>query len=200
MNSWFCSDLHFFHKNIINYCNRPFKSVDEMNKVIIRKHNERVKKEDTVYFLGDFGFFASKARAFRGEDQLFNPEDIISQMNGKQWYWVKGNHDKGSNKFKTKIKEIIINIAGIDIQLIHNPEQARTSYPLILCGHKHNSWKVKEITKRGKTSLIINCSVDVWDFFPVSWDQIQGLYMRWKKGVPINQLNTWKSKKEIINE
>jgi len=27
-----------------------------MNDEIIRKHNERVKPEDVVYFLGDFGF------------------------------------------------------------------------------------------------------------------------------------------------
>ena len=33
---YFTSDTHFFHSNIINLCDRPFKNVDEMNRVLIR--------------------------------------------------------------------------------------------------------------------------------------------------------------------
>ncbi len=54
MNYWWTSDYHFSHANIIRYCirycNRPFETVEEMNETIIRKHNERVKPEDTVFF------------------------------------------------------------------------------------------------------------------------------------------------------
>lgn len=28
---FFIADLHFYHKNIINYDNSPFKDVDDMN-------------------------------------------------------------------------------------------------------------------------------------------------------------------------
>jgi len=54
--TWFTSDTHFGHFNIIEYCNRPFKTVDEMNSKLIRFWNERVKPDDIVYFLGDFCF------------------------------------------------------------------------------------------------------------------------------------------------
>jgi len=60
MNYWWTSDYHFSHFNIIRYCNRPFKTVEEMNETIIRKHNERVKPKDTVFFLGDFIFKGGK--------------------------------------------------------------------------------------------------------------------------------------------
>lgn len=53
-NIWFSSDHHFNHKNIIDYCKRPFQSVEEMNIALIENHNKFVNKNDDVYFLGDF--------------------------------------------------------------------------------------------------------------------------------------------------
>ncbi|MCG2708606.1 MAG: hypothetical protein L6404_08205 [Candidatus Omnitrophica bacterium] len=50
MNYWWTSDYHFSHFNIIRYCKRPFETAEEMNETIIRKHNERIKSEDTVFF------------------------------------------------------------------------------------------------------------------------------------------------------
>ena len=48
------SDLHLNHWNIVKYCNRPFKSVGEMNDQIISNFNSVIQPEDTLYHLGDF--------------------------------------------------------------------------------------------------------------------------------------------------
>ena len=51
---YFTSDLHFGHRNVINYCNRPYKDIEEMHKGLITIWNNTVKQGDTVYVLGDF--------------------------------------------------------------------------------------------------------------------------------------------------
>ena len=59
-NTFFTADCHFQHFNILAYVNRPFKTSEEMDNEIIRRWNERVKPEDTIYILGDFYFKNSK--------------------------------------------------------------------------------------------------------------------------------------------
>lgn len=79
-----CSDLHLDHKNIIQYCNRPYASVEEMNEALINNWNSVVKENDTVFFLGDFC--------------LGKKEDIISfgkRLNGRK-ILITGNHDHAS--------------------------------------------------------------------------------------------------------
>lgn len=176
---FFSSDYHFYHRNIIKYENRPFDSLSKMNTTLIKRHNERVSKNDVVYFLGDLGFFASKNRAFRGEGEPFDPKEIINTMNG-HFIFIKGNHDKSSNKLNIKTKEIILRHGGLNIQLLHDPTYAKIEADLILCGHVHSKWTFKELRYLGKQKLIINVGVDNWDFYPVSWNEVYKKYKKWE--------------------
>lgn len=80
--TWFTSDTHFYHTNIIKYCDRPFSDVNEMNEKIIRNWNERVMPNDLVFHLGDFGLFKRDKR----------PESVLNRLNGRI-YLIRGNHD-----------------------------------------------------------------------------------------------------------
>ena len=78
---FFTSDTHFGHKNILNFCERPFKDTDEMDEAIITNWNNKVGKDDIVFHLGDFAFASNKRW-----------QELICKLNGKI-YLILGNHD-----------------------------------------------------------------------------------------------------------
>ena len=81
-NTFFTSDTHFGHANIIRLCNRPFKDVEEMNEKLVENWNRVVPEDGTVFHLGDFAF---------GGSGLWN--SVIPRLNG-QIYLIIGNHDR----------------------------------------------------------------------------------------------------------
>jgi len=161
MNYWWTSDYHFSHANIIKYCDRPFESVEEMNETIIKRHNERVKPEDTVFFLGDFIFKGGN------EGGVEKYRIFEKRLNGK-YIFIKGNHDR-NNSLRTIITKMYIYFGAKDICMIHRPEDADPKVPINLCGHVHEKWKIRRLNEN---SIIVNLSVDVWKFYPVSFDEI----------------------------
>ena len=84
--NFYIADMHFGHKNIIRYDNRPFGSVEEMDKALIQLWNETVGSDDIVYILGDFSWYKEDKTAF-----------ILGCLKGHK-VLVKGNHDHISPK------------------------------------------------------------------------------------------------------
>lgn len=91
MRYFVIGDTHFGHSNIIKYCNRPFRDVEEMDMVLIKNWNEIVSNHDIVIHLGDFALCA-RERA----------KEICSQLNGKK-ILIKGNHDNWTDDFYRNI-------------------------------------------------------------------------------------------------
>jgi calcineurin-like phosphoesterase family protein len=181
MQYWACSDFHLQHFNIIKYCNRPFKSLEEMNETIIKNFNERVKPNDIVYFLGDY-LFRNSPGGKPGEGETSKAEVWQKKFNG-QWIYLSGNHDK-NNSLKSLNHRLIAKFGGMYVGMTHRPENViiedeQHYYPLNLVGHVHNAWETKEITKNGKFSLLINCSVDVHKFYPINFDELKAIYDQW---------------------
>jgi calcineurin-like phosphoesterase family protein len=119
-NIWFASDFHFGHKFIIQACNRPFSTIEEMDSILIENANKVVNRDDLMIFLGDFCQWKDKAT------QSFY--HYFSQFNCLNWAWVYGNHDKKIKNALKSHKNIIyqgdlldINIDGTDVMLSHYP-------------------------------------------------------------------------------
>lgn len=90
---YFTADLHFGHKNIIDYCKRPFKDVEEMDRVLIENINKTVQEDDILYIVGDVSFYSVNKTI-----------GLLKQIKCKNLRLVQGNHD--SNKLmKRFIKE-----------------------------------------------------------------------------------------------
>ena len=83
MSTFFTADLHIGYYNTIKFDNRPFASVEEMDAEIIRRWNNKVGPEDTVYILGDFIW----------KDRANDAPAILKQLNGQK-YLIRGNHDQ----------------------------------------------------------------------------------------------------------
>lgn len=79
---FFTSDTHFFHKNIIKHCNRPYGSVDEMHSGLIDIWNSQVTVHDEVYVMGDFMFRCNQEQGL----------GLINRLNGKI-FLIPGDHD-----------------------------------------------------------------------------------------------------------
>ena len=172
---FFTSDTHFFHKNIIEYCNRPFGNVEEMNEGIINLWNEVVPKDGIVFHLGDV--------CFGGKTRL---EAVVPRLNG-DIYLIRGNHDVKNIPpylFKEVHDQLMIKVTGdeeIPEQKIfmHHfpfltwPEKEQGCWQLF--GHLHLK---NDINNRNpiKDKLSINqleIGVDGHNYLPYSFYEIK---------------------------
>lgn len=166
---FFTSDHHFYHKNIIEYCNRPYADLEEMHDDMIAKWNETVGNDDRVYCLGDFSF-----------GNVGQTKDILAQLNGYK-ILIRGNHDSnGTCKlFDEWHQNLDFHSEYFTFLLSHYPyktdgyEDKRelytpTSDKFLIHGHVHNKWNFK--------GNMINVGVDVWDFYPIPLEYIEESY------------------------
>jgi calcineurin-like phosphoesterase family protein len=127
---YFISDLHLNHRNIIKYCNRPFNNVEEMNKTLILNWNNTVKKEDRVFFLGDF--------CLGGKEAI---NEFSRQLNGKI-IMIKGNHERSDNEIYTNSNFAVVSPFPIlyneRIILSHKPIENLLDGMINIHGHIHD--------------------------------------------------------------
>ena len=122
-----------------------------MDMELIRRWNDVVDPGDTVIHLGDFCFNR------KDKDHDYYRE----QLNG-DLILVKGNHDA---RKEAPIQSLVLHYGGVDWRCEHYPMRR---YKHNLCGHVHSLWR----TRKTGMGVVVNMSVDVWDFTPASMDDI----------------------------
>lgn len=167
---YFVSDTHFSHANILKYCNRPFSSIRDHDKTLIKNWNSAVKPEDTVYHLGDFGF--------AHHDVIAN---ILQELNGKKIF-IWGNHDKSMNK------QLIQKYFQFDKDIYEvkvDDEEMNVKQSIILCHYPFESWNKKYhgswhlhghchgTVSSSDNMARLDVGVDCHNFKPISYDEVK---------------------------
>jgi calcineurin-like phosphoesterase family protein len=168
------------HSNILRYCNRPFKDVQEMNEVLITNWNHRVRPDDCVFHNGDF-CFKNSAGGKAGEGMTHKSTYWTSKLNGNIIF-IKGNHDR-NNSVKTIVEKVMIKYGPHYVNIVHIPENYDPNCAINFVGHVHQHWKFRRMFNPQYENFtdLINIGVDVWDFQPVTFEEIYNQYRRWVK-------------------
>lgn len=165
MSTFFISDTHFDHGNIIRYCDRPFRTVQEMNDTLIENWNRVVGRQDTVFHLGDLAF---------GQEPL----KWTKRLNGNIIF-INGSHEKFGMPF------FILGADGTALLLIHNPDFAPKDWPgWIVHGHKHNN-NLLGYPFINQDERRVNVSAELINYTPISLGVIEKIIPA--KGKEINK-------------
>ena len=173
---FFVSDTHFCHENIVKYCRRPFKDIEENDEELIRRWNKKVPKDGIVFHLGDV--------AFGNTNRV---DEILKRLNGKI-YLVIGNHDcrrivnDHKWRFELMTQQINMKIGKRHIILNHYPmlcfsgawRGEDATYQLF--GHVHTSPYTDEGLDKQRLKMLFASQYDVGvdnnNFTPVSWKEV----------------------------
>lgn len=194
---FFTSDTHFYHHNIIKYCNRPWKSMDEMVEDMIQNWNRVVMPGDVVFHLGDF--------AFCGSQKL---KELTNRLNG-DIYLIMGNHDYKmfSSEASKRLFEAVVPQLSIEVD---NQKIILNHYPMLtyagiwrnepvwqLFGHVHSGPWQKNGKDNPRLKLLwptqYDVGVDNNEFTPISFfdvsHQIRQQNIDWNR--PMSRLGRW---------
>lgn len=166
---FFISDLHFGHQNILKYENRPFSTVEQMDKQLIRNWNSVVGNNDEVYILGDVSFHKDPRKTL----------NILKQLHGRK-FLVLGNHDREILK-NPKLKEQFewvrdyykLHYKGKKLILFHFPIQVwdeRHHNAIHLYGHIHSN--VGKHVMEYDIPNSYNVGADVNKYTPISFEEV----------------------------
>jgi len=167
---WFTSDSHASHRNIIKYCNRPFKSVEEMNAKLIENWNALIEPGGLTFHLGDFCF-----------GTIENWKDFRSQLNG-DIILIKGNHDKFQNG---QIKHLFLDVFDF-LEIDVKDEDAPNGWQHItLCHYALRVWNRSHYGAYSlfahshgtlpddPNSLSFDVGVDCHNYKPISYNRVK---------------------------
>ena len=191
---YYIADCHFFHEALNDRMDkRGFSSVEAMNDYMLKKWNNKVRKNDEVVILGDLSWGTAE-----------QTHELLEKLNGRL-YMILGNHDRfmrnkayHTDRFVWMYPYAELHDNGRKVILSHYPvmcynEQYRltkkgNAKTYMLYGHVHDTRdqrlieRFQEITKNtvytdmdGQEKNIpcqmINCFCMYSDYTPLSLDE-----------------------------
>lgn len=189
MARFFTSDLHLGHGSIIDFCSRPYDSVNEMNEDLVRRWNDTVAPDDEVTIVGDLAMGYLR-------DSLF----FVGEMNGHK-YLVPGNHDRMFRCLNSRRahmeelyleagiervldEEFTVEIGEVTYLVSHFPyrgesvedreDRYKVHRPIdrgmrLIHGHTHGKWR--------KSGRMVDVGVDAWGGYPVTYETAVGVFL-----------------------
>jgi len=144
---FFTSDSHYFHSNILKYCNNI------------------INDDSIVFHIGDF--------AFGRPDSSF---EVLKQLKGIK-FLIIGNHDKRTVLRKSYTKEKFewikddfeFHFNDYCFYLSHRPNIENKQNIINLHGHVHKTYNILE---RKNSNILLDVGVDAWNFKPVSLSRV----------------------------
>ena len=188
MTTWFTADLHLGHRNIIDYCGRPFGDAAAMNRALIDGWNDVVNEDDDVWVLGDFAL-GKLGDTLPLTHELRGHKVLLAGNHDRCWIghgrraegWTERYLDAGFDEVHQG--ELKLRLGDTEFLMSHFPYQGdshdhdryREHRPVdrgswLLHGHVHERW-----AQRGR---MINVGVDATGFRPISEDEIAAIIDR----------------------
>lgn len=169
---FYTADFHLGMAGILEYEDRPFQTIAQMDRALIDDCNEQAQHGDTIYHLGDLASWKQD----RGEQGLsIKPMDIVDDQIDATFLNIKGNHDV-NNKVVSVCDSMRSKLGKRYpfVSMSHYPSYDVRSNghfqkgDIHLCGHVHRRWKhCLDITNN---VLNVNVGVDVWNYKIVDED------------------------------
>lgn len=160
---YYTADLHFHYLPALE--ERPFATVEEMDRTLVQNWNETVSPEDTVYLVGDIGYHGGHV-----------PCRVLERLRGKK-HLVRGNHDTGYQDapllyryFETITDFTELDDGGAHLLLCHYP-MLYDKGGYMIHGHLHRPGSrfhgILQTLPR-----VLNAGVDVNGYRPVTLAQL----------------------------
>lgn len=169
VKTFFTADTHFDDEYAIQYFNRPFESVSEMNAVMVEKWNNVVTENDMVYHLGDFTL-----------DDIGHFTKWVSQLNGNIKILPGSHDDPWLKDFVASEKvQVMAPLVSVEFQEIMAGEKPQL---IVMC---HYSMQVWDRSNQGSWHLFghshgklkaiglsFDVGVDCTGFKPLSLEEV----------------------------
>ena len=180
--TFFTSDTHFGHANIIKYSERPFQNVRQMDEALIGNWNEIVGEDDIVFHLGDFTLGENARRYF-------------AALNGRiriltlEWHhdarWLKA--EIGKNRLVSRSGHPVRLLPALTVLSCAALGTAQHALPITISHYPlaeweashHGAWQLHGHSHSAYTDpqgrKCLDVGVDAMNYRPVSLDALAGM-------------------------